>query len=1104
MAAQTDRGVPLSTLCPKFLHTNSTSHTWPFSAIAELIDNAYDPDVSAKQFWIDKTVVKDIECLTFMDNGNGLDHETMHKMLSFGYSDKTALKGVKPIGMYGNGFKSGSMRLGKDAIVFSKSKSVSCVGMLSQTYLEEIGANQISVPIVCFEQREKNKFKVKEEHKASLQDILRYSPFKTQEELLVEIDAISAHSPIGKTGTQIIIWNLRRTSTGTTEFDLAKDRYDIRIPSDIYESMKDTSQQSDIVTSYIPESFYSLRAYCSILYLKPIMQIIIRGQKVKSQLIAKSLAFVRKDHYKPTFLTKRIPITFGYNTKSKDQYGIMMYHKNRLIKAYERVGCQLKANNKGVGVIGVIECYFLEPTHNKQSFNETDKYRKTMTNLGTKLEEYWNEICYRRKTEDPTSTIPVEDTKKQPDQNWVQCDDCLRWRKLPDGIDSSKLPDKWFCRMNPDPQFRSCQAGQEPVDSDEEQPSYCKTYKQQERKDKKKQEMERQKAEEDRKRQEEQRLADLSRQKQAQKRLKTVDSPYIPTTPRSRFKTNLTQGGAARAESSPLRSSTISQAGGAVRAESSPLTSSILSQAACSPSSSSGLPVISSVCSLSPALLSTGHLRGKRTQPVTPHATPKRPKKMNGFHRGNSNKSTLVDVSPVSSPSVLIDDGDDDDDDTDDDICILEAVSDPRPKKPDIDLNKVKTEQEQSDANVSMLMECSDDAAVEDTSEMNVAGTGLARSAAVATSPSPVPSTGVTSSTTQTEVPKVKQEEEDQNQTQVEAKAGQSTSNERGREQSSGVDMGVCSVEQQSVIKQESGDAHSENRGKQTLQNGVMRHLDGEEDAGPSCSKRDSPLPYPSVTEVQEQQDQLIDLMQATAQERDSFKEQVHTLTCQLQDLQSQLQELSQINVKKECSHQASQTEITEEGEDYKSLFEKAKQKVDELIKDKEALLAATEPSTAQGDDMDEIALQVDSLIRKLDERNKERDELRSQLNSLEEEKANLASQCEELRLSLQQQREKAQERSPTQHRVTDSTVQTDPEEAGGTVNSGIDSSSDASRSLIELRHNIGRLLVSFVPFLELDQVNYECNVIDEILEQVLSDVDAIAPVGLRNRGTEQ
>lgn len=71
---------------------------------------------------------------------------------SFGYSDKTAINGQKPIGMYGNGFKSGSMSLGKDAIVFSKSKSVLCVGMLSQTYLAEIGAQQIIVPIVCFEQ----------------------------------------------------------------------------------------------------------------------------------------------------------------------------------------------------------------------------------------------------------------------------------------------------------------------------------------------------------------------------------------------------------------------------------------------------------------------------------------------------------------------------------------------------------------------------------------------------------------------------------------------------------------------------------------------------------------------------------------------------------------------------------------------------------------------------------------------------------------------------------------------------------------------------------------------------------------------------------------
>ena len=48
-----------------------------------LTDNAYDPDVNAKQFWIDKIVVDGQECLSFMDNGHGLDHETMHKMLRY-------------------------------------------------------------------------------------------------------------------------------------------------------------------------------------------------------------------------------------------------------------------------------------------------------------------------------------------------------------------------------------------------------------------------------------------------------------------------------------------------------------------------------------------------------------------------------------------------------------------------------------------------------------------------------------------------------------------------------------------------------------------------------------------------------------------------------------------------------------------------------------------------------------------------------------------------------------------------------------------------------------------------------------------------------------
>uniref|UniRef100_A0A8B9U1X8 MORC family CW-type zinc finger 3 n=1 Tax=Anas zonorhyncha TaxID=75864 RepID=A0A8B9U1X8_9AVES len=451
-------------LCPKFLHTNSTSHTWPFSAVAELIDNAYDPDVSAKQIWIDKTVINDNICLTFTDNGNGMNTEKLHKMLSFGFSEKSVMNGRVPVGLYGNGFKSGSMRLGKDAIVFTKNGETMSVGLLSQTFLEVTKAEHVMVPIVTFNNQ----------HILSitydLKAILSHSLFPTEEKLLAELDAI-----MGKKGTRIIIWNLRRDKNEKTEFDFDKDKYDIRIPEDLDETGKRGYKKQERLDQIVPESDYSLRAYCSILYLKPRMQIILRGQKVKTQLVSKSLAFIERDIYRPKFLNaKTVRITFGFNCRNKDHYGIMMYHKNRLIKAYERVGCQLKANNMGVGVVGIIECNFLKPTHNKQDFDYTNEYRLTIAALGEKLNDYWNEMKAKKNEEYPLA-LPVEEIQKQPDQTWVQCDACLKWRKLPDGIEH--LPEKWYCSLNPDPQFRDCNVPEEPEDDDLIHPTYEKTYK---------------------------------------------------------------------------------------------------------------------------------------------------------------------------------------------------------------------------------------------------------------------------------------------------------------------------------------------------------------------------------------------------------------------------------------------------------------------------------------------------------------------------------------------------------------------------------------------------------------------------------------------------
>lgn len=75
-------------------------------------------------------------------------------MSSFGFTEKGSGKASQQaIGVYGNGFKSGSMRLGRDALIFTKNGGCQTVGMLSQTYLENIKAQAVIVPIVPFNQQ---------------------------------------------------------------------------------------------------------------------------------------------------------------------------------------------------------------------------------------------------------------------------------------------------------------------------------------------------------------------------------------------------------------------------------------------------------------------------------------------------------------------------------------------------------------------------------------------------------------------------------------------------------------------------------------------------------------------------------------------------------------------------------------------------------------------------------------------------------------------------------------------------------------------------------------------------------------------------------------
>jgi len=339
------------------------------------------------------------------------------------------------------------MRLGKDALVFTKNENSRSCGFLSQCFLSSIKAETVLVPMVTWDAQ----FQMTPADQCSRDIILKYSPYKTLPDLMTQFGNIKT-----QTGTHIVIYNLKEDS----EFELKEDPTDIRIqdmthvltpngPSHFQRPRQGQNMLIDIPLDY------SLRAYCSVLYLKPRMQIFIRQTKVRTKFIPKSLSHSKIDYYHPHSSNEKVKITFGLNDE-KHIYGMMLYHRNRLIKPYVRVGMQLQNSGNGVGVIGVIEADFLQPTHNKQDFDDTKEYRRTIAKLAELLTVYWNEI------QNPSPQLQSAEIAQF---TWAQCDNCQKWRNLRQFIPPSSLPDKWYCFMNyNDPDRNKCEIGEEQED----------------------------------------------------------------------------------------------------------------------------------------------------------------------------------------------------------------------------------------------------------------------------------------------------------------------------------------------------------------------------------------------------------------------------------------------------------------------------------------------------------------------------------------------------------------------------------------------------------------------------------------------------------------
>ncbi|KAJ1113079.1 hypothetical protein NDU88_001338 [Pleurodeles waltl] len=918
--AQTQGGIRLSALCPKFLHTNSTSHTWPFSAVAELIDNAYDPDVNAKQIWIDKTVIRHNMCMTFTDNGSGMTQDKLHKMLSFGFSDKVTVNGHVPVGLYGNGFKSGSMRLGKDAI------------------LNKSAASQ-----------------------ANLNAILKHSLFSTEKELLAELDAI-----IGKKGTRIIIWNLKRDKHGKPEFDFYKDKYDIRIPEDLDDSSGKTGyKKQERMDQIPPESDYSLRAYCSILYLKPRMQIVIRGQKVQTTLVSKNLAYIERDIYRPKFLApKTVKITFGFNCRNEDHYGVMMYHKNRLIKAYERVGCQLKANNMGVGVVGVIECNFLKPTHNKQDFDYTNEYRLTMVALGEKLNDYWNEMKHKRHFQNPQMLL-VEDVQKRPDQQWVQCDSCLRWRKLPDGMD--QLPEKWYCHMNPDPEFRDCTVPEEPEDDDLlDQPTYEKTYK---KKDKEKL----------RNLRLEERLEQIHHQHHHHH---AQDSTQDPLENFSLDWLNPTPNIDLPACPSPTGRDGISVP---LQTGISPALTFFISRCGETSNQHAG-PELIALSNPTPDTFSNKRSLSGTVTPVPA----KKPK---------SNEKEVISV-------IDLEDNDEGD------VIIVENSSTPKPSA-NCDISKVKCESINAEPDAIPAGVLND--------EGKVAGTGDAADTADAAT-----------TATQTE-------------------------------------------KQPVIIKKEEEECP-------------------EEDKKPVLDEKKTAFEIPKdsskcVGDMESTIFGLKSLLRLADQEKECYLAKCRVLTKQVKTLEAQLSEMTEKYVKKEDQGDAMLIHNVDgisslSQEQIFTLYEKALKEVDsykqqcELLQSSksECRRCAVRQSLDTNSEVDEIALQLDNVFRQLDTCSTERDQFKHKVHLLEMEKVQMSQNVERLKTEVEQLKcvlkDMSEERDQTTSR-----------------NENGSNRSPESLKLRSLRLNIGHLLATIMPELDLQEINGDTDLVDEVLGQVVEQM---------------
>jgi hypothetical protein len=216
--------------------------------------------------------------------------------MSFGTSKKKMFES-NLIGQYGNGLKSGTMRLGMDFILITKQKSIVTVIFVSRTFHDkEKITDRVIYPMPSFHEHTWEPYFLDEgegydnsmrKHQTEVELIFKYSPYKSKDELTHEFLKIK-----GESGTIITIYNMKCT------------------PGDEKPELDVVSREDDILTNYgdeeLPLERRSFRAYSAIIYSEPKMKIYIQNVKVRTKILEYTLLEPRFYTYqtKNVFITK--------------------------------------------------------------------------------------------------------------------------------------------------------------------------------------------------------------------------------------------------------------------------------------------------------------------------------------------------------------------------------------------------------------------------------------------------------------------------------------------------------------------------------------------------------------------------------------------------------------------------------------------------------------------------------------------------------------------------------------------------------------------------------------------------------------------------------